>query len=191
MRQTSGLLDLREYRRQFEAVTCDAELLLDALTERQLAWREKAGVWSMADCLDHLVVTGNQSLPRIRDAMSEARSRGLLGRGPFRYGKLGNWFVRVMDAPPTIRFRAPRAYRPSMDLPVSEVVARFFRLQRDLISASDEADGIDLTAVRVSNPVSRWFRMSLGQEFALTGAHERRHLWQASRVRERLVSAGV
>jgi hypothetical protein len=31
-----------------------------------------------------------------------------------------------------------------------------------------------------------WFRMSLGQEFALTAAHERRHLWQASRVREKI-----
>ena len=176
---------------QFEAITHEAELLLDGLTDRQLAWRENPKVWSIADCLDHLVVTGNQSLPRIRQAMSEARSRGLLGRGPFSYGKFGTWFIRLMDAPPTIRFRAPRAYRPSMDLPASEVVARFFLLQGELIRASEDAEGIDLAAVRVSNPVSRWFRMSLGQEFALTAAHERRHLWQASRVRESLVSAGV
>ena len=54
----------------------------------------------------------------------------------------------------------------------------------------EEADGIDLASVKVNNPVSRWFKLSLGQELAFTAAHERRHLWQAVRVRERL-PAGV
>jgi hypothetical protein len=34
-----------------------------------------------------------------------------------------------------------------------------------------------------------WFRLSLGQEFALTMAHERRHVWQAWRVREAMKEA--
>ena len=53
-------------------------------------------------------------------------------------------------------------------------------------SPQDEANGIDLAAVKVDNPVSRWFKLSLGQELAFTAAHERRHLAQASRVRGRI-----
>ena len=70
----------------------------------------------------------------------------------------------------------------------SEAAAGFFRLQHELFRALHEANGIDLARVKVANPVSKWFKMSLGQEFGLTAAHERRHLWQASRVRARLSS---
>jgi hypothetical protein len=55
----------------------------------------------------------------------------------------------------------------------------------------EEANGVDLARVKVSNPVSNWFKLSLGQELALTAAHERRHLWQASRVRKRIISSDV
>ena len=183
--------ELQEYYRQFTAIKRDAELLLEGLTEPQLMWRENTGTWSVADCLNHLVVTGNQSLARIRSAMVDARSRGLLGRGPFRHGALGNWLIRLMDAPPTITFKAPKAYRPALDVSVSEIVSTFFLLELGLIRALEEADGIDLARVKVSNPMSKWFKLSLGQEFAFTAAHERRHLWQAARVRERLSSTEV
>jgi hypothetical protein len=90
-----------------------------------------------------------------------------------------------MDAPPPIKFKAPKAYRPAPDLSASDIVNGFFALQQDFARALVEADGIDLSRVKVDNPVTRWFRLSLGQEFALTMAHERRHVWQAWRVRER------
>ena len=44
-----------------------------------------------------------------------------------------------------------------------------------------QANGLDLARARVSSPVARWLRLSLGSGFALMAAHERRHLWQARR----------
>lgn len=179
--------ELENYARQFAAIELDAQRVHQGLTVPQLTWRGSPQTWSVADCFNHLVVTGNQSLPRIRSAIVDARARGGLGNGPFRHGVLGNWLIRLMDAPPTIKFKSPKAYRPSPDVPVSEIVEEFFVLQAELIRALEEANGVDLSRVRVGNPVSGWFKMSLGQEFALTAAHERRHLWQAANVRARLV----
>jgi hypothetical protein len=184
------LPELQGYYRQFLAIGRAAEVLLEGLTEAQLTWRADVRTWSIADCLNHLVVAGNQSLRGIRSAVVEARAGGLLSRGPFRHSVLGSWLIRLMDAPPTIKFKVPKAYRPVPDVSAFEIVAGFFLLQDELFRALDEANGMDLGRVKVANPVSKWFRMSLGQEFAFTAAHERRHLWQASRVRERLSSAG-
>jgi hypothetical protein len=178
--------ELRSYLEQLRAIEDDARRLIDGLTDAQLAWRENTGTWSMADCLNHLLVTGGHSLASIRRALADARARGKLSRGPFRHGLLGNWFVRLMDAPPPMKFKAPKAYRPAPDLSASEIVNGFFALQHELARVLVEADGIDLSRMKVENPVTRWFRLSLGQEFALTMAHERRHVWQASRVRQRL-----
>ena len=178
--------ELSECRWQIEAIRRDATRLLDGMSEDELTWRENGATWSIADCLNHLAVTGNQSLPRICEAISDGRSRGLLGRGPFRHGFLGNCLIRLMDAPPAVKFKVPAPYRPAPDLSVSEIVAGFYLLQHDLIEALKGADGIDLSRARVTNPVTRWLTMSLGQEFAFTAAHERRHLWQASQIKRKL-----
>ena len=183
--------ELQEYLRQFAAIEREAEILLEGLTTAQLMWREKAESWSVAECFNHLVVTGHQSLHNIRRAIVKARRRGWVGKGPFRHGAIGNLFIRLMDAPPRIQFKVPEAYRPAPDLPVSEIKDRFFLLQHELKLVLEDANGVDLARVKVSNPVSNWFKLSLGQELALTAAHERRHLWQASRVRERMVSSDV
>ena len=54
--------ELQRYYDQFAAIERDATVLIEGLTERQLTWREDVRTWSIADCLNHLVVTGNQSL---------------------------------------------------------------------------------------------------------------------------------
>ena len=52
-------------------------------------------------------------------------------------------------------------------------------------SADRAADGLDLRRVKVVTPISRWVKLSLGMAFAQTAAHERRHLEQSRRVRNR------
>ena len=182
--------ELERYHREFDAIKGDAHGLLESLADAQLVWRPSSKSWSIADCLDHLVVTGNESLPRIRSAISEARSRQLFSNKSFRHSVPGNLLIRLMDAPPRIRFKAPKAYAPVLNLPVAEVVEKFFLLQDELLTELRAAQGINLRRVKVTNPVSKWWQMSLGEEFALTAAHERRHLWQAWRVREKIVSSG-
>ncbi len=183
--------ELRAYLEQLAAIERDARRLVEGLTDAQLTWREAPATWSVADCLNHLLVTGSHSINAIRRALADARSRGLMGTGPFRHAMVGNWFVRLMDAPPGIKFKAPKVYRPALEMTVAEIVSGFFKLQHDLTRVVNEADGIDLARTKVDNPVTPWFRLSLGQEFALTMAHERRHVWQAWRVRERMLKKAL
>lgn len=135
------------------------------------------------DCLDHLIVSGRHSLSYVAEALEMGRARGLLKPGPFRYGLFERWFVWLLEPPARIKLAAPRAYRPSSKRPGTLLVEDFLHLQRDLRKSLRTAHGLDLARVKVRNPVSRWVKFSLGQEFALTLAHERRHLWQVRRIR--------
>jgi hypothetical protein len=156
------------------------------LTDEQFNWNAEPGRWSMAQCLDHLCVTGAQILPRMDQGIERARARQWFSSGPFRYGRLGNWFVRANSAterPPRRRFKAPQLYAPSAEPPLSEVVPVFLQLQEELISRLHDANGLDLARVKVSSPVSRLVRLSLGQWFTLVAGHQERHLWQAEQVR--------
>jgi hypothetical protein len=176
--------DLQNLHHQFLAITTEAKHLLGDLTDSQFIWQPGNNRWSIVQCLDHLVVTGRNSLSNIDQAINEARSKRLFGVGPFRYGMIEKWFVRQMEAGSRIKFKAPNAYLPSAERLPGEIVASFYELQKEFLQCIEEADGIDLSRVKVNNAVSRWFRLSLGQELAFNAAHERRHLWQAGMVKK-------
>lgn len=176
--------ELQELCRQFEAIRADAIRLLGDLTDQQFNWDPGSNRWSIAQCIDHLVITGNSSISNIHLATDEARSRGLLSRGPFRYGIIERWFVRQMEPPVKLKFRAPKPYKPTLAQDYAGTVAAFYKLQEEFLRCAEEANGLDLSRIKVRNAVTRWFRLSLGQELAFNVAHERRHLCQARLVRE-------
>lgn len=46
-----------------------------------------------------------------------------------------------------------------------------------------EADGLDVTAAKISSPMSRLIRYHVGDAFTITAVHLPRHLDQAERVK--------
>jgi len=179
-------LEIRDYLRQFEEATSNAEHVVAALTDEQLRWKPAPERWSIAECFSHLNVTADKYYPPIDKSMRLARERGLLGHGPFRHGFLMNKFIRMMEPPPRRSFKAPRPFKPRSRA-VEDEIPNFLSHQEAIMKRVREANGLDLARVKIVSPVSRLLRMSLGQSFALLAAHERRHLWQAARVRDELL----
>ena len=174
--------ELAEYRREIRDVRADAEKLVDGLSERELNWKPSPEKWSIAQCLDHLN-NAWKGLPRFDEVIAAARRDGLRGDGPYRHPFLSRLYIRFVEPPPRIRVSAPRRYRPVEDQPIVGAVPRFLELQTEIIARIEAADGLDIGRIRMSSPITRRFRMSLGQWFAFLAAHERRHLWQAWQVR--------
>lgn len=177
--------ELQDYVRQFEDVKSAARPLVEGLSDEQLRWRPAPDRWSIAECFSHLNVTADQYYPAIDSSMRRARERGLLGEGPFRHGFLMNRFIRMMEPPARRSFRAPRMFRPRTRA-LADEIPTFFAHQSAIIERVHQANGLDLSRVKVVSPLTSLMRMSLGQCFGLLAAHERRHLWQAARVREEL-----
>jgi hypothetical protein len=175
--------DLQEYRRQIEAVTNNARDLLNGLSETQINWSAAPGHWSIAECLDHLTVTNREMLGSIKEAINDARTKGLTGRGPFRHGMIGNMIVRSMEPPAKMKFKAPGIFKPRARQSLETVARDFFAVQDEVLSVISEANGINLARAKVTSPVLKWMKLSLGQAFSLIATHERRHLWQARRVK--------
>jgi hypothetical protein len=174
--------ELQEYHHQIEAIRRDAEDLVAGLSEAQFNWRAAPGHWSVAECLAHLNATAQQYFPMISESIRQARDHGWLSQGPFRHGWLGAWIVRSMEPPVKMKFKAPAAFVPPPDQPMTKVVSEFMEYQNRLIQLLHEAGGVDLGRARVQSPATKLIRLSLGQGFGLITGHERRHLWQARQV---------
>lgn len=178
--------ELEAYRSDYRWAKGEIRNLADATDEETFNRRPRPGAWSAAECVAHLLVSGELTLAGIRDGIRAGREAGRLAGGPFEYGRLGNWFVSQVGAgrlPPPRRLKVPRLYRPPQtNRSLDESTASFLDLQDRLIETLQLASGLDLAGVKVRSPVTPLLRLSLGQWFRLLAGHQRRHLWQAAQA---------
>lgn len=179
--------ELHRYSRQLEAIRNELSTLTAGLGDAQFRWRPARGRWSIAECIEHLNVVGDDFLRYIDGLIAEARSREPVRSAPSRRRRLPWLFIRwVIEPPPRLRVKARAVHRPAPEPPpMADVLARFRALQDRLGTRLRAAEGLDLGGVAARQPVAP-VTLDLGQWFLLTLAHERRHLWQARRVRAEL-----
>jgi hypothetical protein len=105
---------------------------------------------------------------------------------PARPGLVGVWFVKYLEPPvkPRLKSKAPRAIRPRTAPALVDAIASFLASQDEVRAFLRTYAEIDLMGVRFPNPFIRGVRFSLATGLHVIAAHERRHLWQAWRVRQ-------
>lgn len=175
--------ELEARRRDYQAAADEACERFGWLSEAQLAWRPEPGRWSIAECLDHLHVTGEEVLAQVEAAIGRGWARGTTGSPPFRYGWLGPWFVRA-NAPSGRRVPTPKVFRPREGRPPVGALDDFLALQEELAAALERANGLDLARVRARSPVTPLLRIGIGSWFEVIAVHQARHLAQARAVLE-------
>ncbi len=168
---------------QLDVIRSDAHVFSD-LTDAQLRQGPPAGGWSVGECLAHLNTVGRLYLEKLEPALAEAPTT--TGEGPFRLGLVGGFFVRSQEPPVRRKLETPRAFAP-VSKPQVGVTEAFFALQDELRVLIEGADGLDLGRVTITSPVTNLLRLNAFEALSLVLAHERRHLWQAARVREAIL----
>jgi hypothetical protein len=178
--------EIELYRRQFEQIRQQASDVTAQLNEARFNWRPSPTEWSIEECLAHLTMVGQWELHAIEEAIDRGKQRGLTSQGPFEYGAIDRFVVHQTEPPVRNPMPTSAHFVPLHGQPVTAVMPTFFHVQSQLLIQLERADGLDLRRVKVSTPISRLLKLSLGSMFAQIAAHERRHLDQAWRVRERL-----
>ncbi len=181
----ASVSDIKDMEDQLDAAERDAQALVADLDEERGGWRVEAGSWSVAECLDHLATANRVYLQAMKEPAIRAREQGRFGRGPVAPGFVGRWFVRTMEPPVRAPFRmkAPRIIEPRAAPPLANAFASFRTSQDEVREFLRAYADLDLAAVRFPNTFVRGIRFSLATGLHVITAHERRHLWQAWRVR--------
>jgi DinB family protein len=177
---------------QPELVRLKQELLESRERARRLteglppsAWgtRPPSGGWSIAECLMHLNITSERYVPLLDDALRTLRTRGLLVEGTLRRDLIGYVLSRAMEPPARLRITTPPPFRPAQIDPIGEVLERFDYLQGELLVRLERGAGLALDRQRIVSPFNARIKYNLYSAFCILTAHQRRHLWQAERVR--------
>jgi hypothetical protein len=170
------LLDARERARR----------LSEGLTETLWATTPGPGRWSIAECLIHLNTTSERFIPIIDDAIREGRELGMRATAPPRRDLMGWLLATWLEPPYRMRTRTTAPFVPARIEPMADVLERFDYLQGELLVRMDRSRGLPLERLRVVSPFNARVKYNLYSAFRLLPVHQRRHLWQAEQVRNRL-----
>jgi hypothetical protein len=173
-----------ELTQQIDAVVARKDKLVEGLTSEQALWRPQPGSWSIAECLEHLNRTTTLYLKLMRVTFERERHNASLPPKAFRLGFLARRFARILEPPYRVRVKAPTAVVPQSSLDIVEVNAEFNRIQLDLRGFVLEASRVDMGSISFASPMASLLKLNLADGCVILLAHDRRHLWQAEKVRQ-------
>jgi hypothetical protein len=168
---------------ELDAIRARAGALCSGLDAARFNWQPDGGRrWSIGQCLDHLTRTTRLYGERLEQAITPAPAANQEAAYP---NLAGRWLIWAMEPPPMIRLPAVAALQPASTLDPDEV-CRAFSASLDYLSVvAARALGIDASRVRYANPLARDTRMfNVATGVLVMLAHDRRHLFQAERVRQ-------
>jgi DinB family protein len=166
---------------ELDAADARAIALAKPLTPRQLNWKPRPEVWSIAQCLEHLCVASEVYLPAISNSLGGRQPAVVQEITP---GWFGRWFIRnyIEPSSKTKRARAPKKITPGARIEPA-IVDRFLKSNDKIREVIDRASTCDVNRIRFKNPFIPVIHFTVGTGLEILSKHERRHLLQAERVR--------
>lgn len=171
----------QEVLERIALATADVHKTLAALTERQLEWKPGPKMWSVAECLGHLITSHDAYRPRIQ-AVTGSTAR----RAPENHRVGATWIGKMLFKgvhPDTARkLSAPAVFRPGRAKFPGTPVEAFLSCHESLALLVENTAELDWHAIKVVSPASRFIRLRLGNVYRVLSAHAQRHVNQATRM---------
>ncbi len=162
----------------------EARRLAAELSEEQLNWTSSPDKWSIAQCLDHLAVTGERFDKYYMDAIDRGREKWPVREPiPYRPSFVGGLLLKQVTPEVKRRVPAPKVFRPSQS-GIKGALEKFLKQQDVFLGFVRSAAGMDYNRIRLRSPVTPLMRYSLADAFVVTVLHGQRHLGQAQRMRD-------
>lgn len=166
-----------------EAALRDAQALAAGLDDARMNWRPAAGVWSVAEGLDHLTITCRRMMKAMDAGVDELRAKDQRYAGPSRPSWIGRVFLWILEPPVRkMKAKAPPDFVPKPDRPSHLVLSEFTIAHEELLHRWAELEAWDQNRRVVVSPFDPRIRYSIGLTLKIIPAHMRRHLWQAREV---------
>jgi DinB superfamily len=172
-----------EYMGELQRQCEQAKLLVSGLDDIALNWQPDTKGWSIAQCLDHLVIMNGLYAKALVAAIDNNCSQLKPRKAPIHAsGWLARLLIKFEEPPPKLKLPAPRKISPPSQL-TSAILVQFEAVQNLLIEFVHKWGEADLGDLRMRDPL---FPLHLPADTLLLiiAAHNRRHLWQAEQVRK-------
>lgn len=158
--------------------------LVNSLSDSQWMSRPGNGLWSPAECFAHLNLTTSAMLPLLQAGAEEARAKQWTSRRSFHVSVLARMLCWFLEPPYRIRVATQPAFAPSGAAEKIHVLTAWEDKHQALDLFIRSSAGLALDRPIIVSPFDPKGRVRYSVYAALLvlAAHERRHLWQATRA---------
>ena len=174
--------ELKRLTSAARTLTDDVRRSFGRLTPEQLNWRPSSDAWSIAQCLEHLIITNEKEFPALESALQAGYRNPFWSRPPLLPKLCGRLMLRLFGPEVTRRYKAPRSFRPSQSAIAGSIVADFAAHQEKLFSLMEQSARLDVEETKIVSPVTVLMTYSLLDGYRILIGHEQRHYRQAERV---------
>ena len=154
----------------------------------QLTWRPGAGLWSVAECIDHVARVNGFYLPVIEAAIADSRAPFAPPDAPLRTaGWPSAFFLRSVSPQGRNKLKAPPKVRPVVDqaaINPEDALRRLLATHEKIRGLVASASQPDLNRLRFKNPFIPLLRFTVSTGLLIMAGHGHRHHLQAQRVCE-------
>ena len=169
-----------------EAVIIRIRDSVSSVSAEAIARPPATGGWSVAEVLEHLIVSADSYLDILRPAVAGSDRARSSENGMWKPSLMGGLLAASLRS--ERKLPAPRIYRPG-PTPRSKTLEEFLRRQAEVGRLIAAAGELDWRRVRLRSPVLPWLRMNLGDALTILVVHAERHAGQIDRVKRALASA--
>jgi hypothetical protein len=178
-KQLAALID------SLEAAQARLRTLSDNTPEKAWSNPPGAGRWSAANCVEHLNLTSRAYIPLLRDALVEARQLHVAPATHYSRDPVG-WFLSLMIGPmrhlgkfKVGKVKTTRDFVPRGGQSAGQLLSEFVRLQSELMTMINSADGLPLDRVKIVSPFGGRMHYNAYSALVVVAAHQHRHIDQA------------
>lgn len=175
---------------QFEKAKEQAVQFCEPISDDRFVQRPAEGVWSVAECYEHLNEFGDRYVDSIRAGLDGAPENSAEADQIFTPGLISRGVIKFFAPPYKIKIKTLGPFEPKSyaSLDKETVLNRYVSLQDTLIRIMKEArdQRIDLSGAVTSHPLFGLLKMTAAECFAIVEVHQRRHQWQAEQVLKRI-----
>jgi hypothetical protein len=157
------------------------------LTENQLNWKPSNEKWSVLECLEHIILSGQYYIDQINKKFLSKIPKSDPVDLDFKPGVIGNYSVNAMKPGPsgeiTGKMKTFKRMEPGRsNLDQKQILSDFEKYQADLIKIVGESKYYNLNQIRIRSSIGNLIRFKLGDALRFVVAHNQRHIQQAINV---------
>jgi|CXWL01.1.fsa_nt_gi hypothetical protein len=173
----------RRLKEELRALDEEIQSVTAGLEEAALEKRPGPSSWSVAENLQHLILTAEAMLPLVDDAVAKLERAGGKASRPSALGFMGWMLVKALEPPPRMKSRTSKPFEPLATGDPLTLVDRLREANVKLAALIDRASGLATTSVKIASPFDARVKYNVYAALRITLVHERRHLWQARQAR--------
>lgn len=153
-----------------------------SLSEDQINWKPSAESWSIAECVDHLIVTNKLYFNEFEKQFAEKQIKTDYSKAQVKHKWLSKFIIKSVDPANIKKVKTRPVFLPSRSKHTKDVFNSFNEVQNGLINLVSTAMNLDLNKYVMSSPAAKIIKENFCDVLEIILLHDRRHFNQAERL---------